>query len=331
MKTQLLGAVGVNWVASIFIAIELSLAIKQLFRCIEWPKEKKELWHFFLLTSLLTYNVTCGLFPNNNLNLSLAIQYALRYCSILLVTAYCTFYFYNVFAFTKLKFQIKYCLTAFLLAPYVLSFIIGSFFTDDLLLLLKMSTLIPTVYTLILVFIVGKNVFEKHKKESLNSLNEVLLLYLALLMWAVTTFLITADVGKFHELILANTAFLFFFIFSIKKQFQRNKQRDALFESMANELAHLRSMVDTSVKTVSETNTPTTRQNGSIFDQNCRKHLTSAQAEIVKQVNQGVKYSKIAELRNVSEDYIKGVMSEIGKRLEVKGRENVLKKLKSRN
>ncbi|TXI13490.1 MAG: hypothetical protein E6Q66_09880 [Pedobacter sp.] len=72
------------------------------------------------------------------------------------------------------------------------------------------------------------------------------------------------------------------------------------------------------------------KHNKTSFDEECRKHLTKAQTDIIKLVNEGFTYKEVAEmLDNVTTGYIKDTMSDIGKELKVRGKANILRKLNS--
>lgn len=66
------------------------------------------------------------------------------------------------------------------------------------------------------------------------------------------------------------------------------------------------------------------------FDENCAKYLTSIQTEVVKMANQGMTYKEIAEVRGGEEDSVKKLMSSVRRRLKVKGKVDVLLKLRSK-
>lgn len=66
------------------------------------------------------------------------------------------------------------------------------------------------------------------------------------------------------------------------------------------------------------------------FDENCAKYLTSIQTEVAKMAYQGLTYKKIAEIRGVEEDSVKKLMGSVRRRLKVKGKGDVLLKLKSK-
>lgn len=66
------------------------------------------------------------------------------------------------------------------------------------------------------------------------------------------------------------------------------------------------------------------------FDENCKKqHLTKAQTDVIKLVNEGVTYKEIAHIRGIATSSVQELVSSVGERLKVKGKANILRKLNS--
>lgn len=67
------------------------------------------------------------------------------------------------------------------------------------------------------------------------------------------------------------------------------------------------------------------------FEENCKKYLTKAQAEVIILSSKGYNYKEIAKRRgNKKEDTIKKIMNNISKRLNMRGRKNILIKLNAK-
>ncbi len=79
-------------------------------------------------------------------------------------------------------------------------------------------------------------------------------------------------------------------------------------------------------------NTPETEFDDPILEENCKKYnLSEIEIEVITMVSQNLTYKNIAKHRGVSEDYIKEIMGNIGKRLNINKKENILQKLKHKS
>ena len=348
LENGLLFGSQMHWATGIVIIIELFFIIHQFFQCLERPEDKKRRWYFWLLLLLLIYNITGGLFPDEKIKIPIVLQYLLCYGGGLAVSAYCPFYFYKSFAVSSLKFHIKWGIWLFLIGPFFFLFTSCYALTSNIDLAVNYGMAIPLPYSFILLIAIGKAIYKKYEHELICDAKEVVLMFISVFPWGLMAIMSLVGITQLQELILANVGFLFFRVFYVKEEFRGVRKKESNIQVMNHviaekdaEIVHLRNLLD--AKTEGESGTESNdnhfeeiandRQNNElsneIFNKNCKKYLTKAQTEVVKMVNEGLTYQKIAKMRGVSDSYIRELMSIIGKRLKVKGKANILLKLSS--
>lgn len=307
----------------IVIVIELIFLIYQIFRCLESPQNQQQKRYFWLLFLLLIYNITSGLFPDQNIGIPIFWQYLFCYGGGLAVSAYIPFYFYKSFALSALGFHIKKGIWLFLIGPFFLFFSIYYISTKDVSTAMNVGMVIPLPYSFILLLAIGRSIYNQYADESLGNLTEIILMFISIFPWGLMAIMSIAGISQLQELILANMGFLFFRLFYVKKGFRATnkvhadiKLKEYVIAEQNIEIANLHRMLFR-------------ESSNELFDKNCEKYLTPTQTSVIKMVNSGLTYKQVAHARGVSEDSIKEQMSKIGLRLNVKGKRDILLKLNS--
>ena len=114
----------IHIVTFIFILLEAGMFIFQLFYYLFRPQDKARLWYLILMSLMLFYNITGGLFPDPKIHLDLALQEMIAYGSGFLMASYFPFYFYKAFDLKALRWHALYGVPLFLMAPYLIFFVI---------------------------------------------------------------------------------------------------------------------------------------------------------------------------------------------------------------
>ena len=112
----------IHIVTFIFIVLELMMLSFQFFYYLFRPEDRNRLWYLILLVLMLFYNITGGLFPDPNINLSISLQEMIAYGSGFLMASYFPFYFYKAFDLKSLRWHAYYGVPLFLMLPYVVFF-----------------------------------------------------------------------------------------------------------------------------------------------------------------------------------------------------------------
>lgn len=232
LKNGLLFGSEMHVATGIVILIEVVFIIYQAFKCLEKPDDKKRKWYFLLLFLLLFYNITRGLFPDSKNNIPLILQYLLCHGGGLAVLAYCPFYFYKNFALCALKFHAEWGVWLFLLCPFFVSFAICYYFTCNLNWATTCGMAIPLIYSFVLLLAIGAAIYNQYANESLNSLKEIILMFISIFPWGFTALMTIVGASQLQELIFANTSFLFFRVFYVKEEFREAREKELNIQSL---------------------------------------------------------------------------------------------------
>lgn len=341
---------GMHWATGLVIFTQLIFIIHQVFECLKHADNKQERRYLFLLIVLLIHNILAEIFPDQKLNIPIIIQNIVRYSGVLLVLIYCTFYFYRSFELTALKFHTRWGVWLLLISAYFFGIIGFYFLTNNISLSSTYAMIIPGIYSLFLICAIGRAIYKKHKDERLGNLEELTLLFLALSPYGLISFLSILGISQLQELILTNVAFSFFIVAHTREEFRNVRNQDTevqrlkgMISQLNDQIAHLHNttkiakkveegdiLADVIPKKVPEV-TPENPIYDTLFEENCKKHLTKVQIEVIKMINEeaDLNYEQIAKKRNKKLVTIKKHMNNIGNKLEVKGKEAILLKLKS--
>lgn len=114
----------IHVVTFVFVFLEIFMFSHQMVFYLQKPHEKKREYYLILLFLLIIYNITGGLFPDENLPMSVELQYILAYGAGFCMGAYFPYYFYRAFNITHLAFHAKYGVLIFLILPFIIFFCI---------------------------------------------------------------------------------------------------------------------------------------------------------------------------------------------------------------
>src|SRR5665811_10307 len=114
----------IHVVTFVFVVLEIFMFSHQLVFYLQKPYEKKRKYYLILLFLLIIYNLAGGLFPDENLGMSMELQYILAYGAGFCMGAYFPYYFYRAFHITYLEFHAKYGVLIFLILPFLIFFCI---------------------------------------------------------------------------------------------------------------------------------------------------------------------------------------------------------------
>jgi hypothetical protein len=107
----------VHIVTFIFIVLEFCMLIFQLARYFYRLQDKHQGWFLGLLSLLLLYNITGGLFPDPKINIAIPVQEMIAYGSGFLMASYFPLYFYKVMELRSLRWHTFFGVPLFLLLP----------------------------------------------------------------------------------------------------------------------------------------------------------------------------------------------------------------------
>ncbi|MEX2512866.1 MAG: helix-turn-helix transcriptional regulator [Cyclobacteriaceae bacterium] len=251
-------------------------------------------YYLVLLFLLIIYNIAGGLFPDENLAMSVQLQYILAYGTGFCMGAYFPYYFYRAYNITHLEFHAKYGVLIFFILPFIIFFCVLYPFGLDLMTVIYVGMIIPFIYAFYMVYNIlwGIRQRYRHRKTSFDAI----LSYIAVSPWSLMPLLAYLQVTQLTEVLFTNGGFLIItFLF-------------------------FRNMIDESRKDMETLNLMQTKNENEIFIIRCEKlGLTKREIEVCQLVKIGLNYKDIGETLNISERTVN------------KHVENIFKKAKSNN
>lgn len=348
----LLGETQTNLGIGVVIAIEVIFVIYQIFKYLENHEDKNRQRYLFLILPLLVQNMIPELVTQTGFNIPTFVQYLLYYSRGPVIAVCYALYFYKLFGISVLKFHVNRSIGLFLLACYPLVSIGCHALTNDIKRSILLGMISPLIYICILIPTIGKALHKRHKDGQDSDSEGAWLIFLTVLIWEAVAFISIRGIGREQEFFLTNIGFLIVCLFYARKEFREAREnrliRRILIEKGIDipQLHHLFKVVPnaSNVKVESDAeldffdpemiteNTPETEFDDPILEENCKKYnLSEIEIEVITMVSQNLTYKNIAKHRGVSEDYIKEIMGNIGKRLNINKKENILQKLKHKS
>ncbi|HYF69959.1 MAG TPA: ATP-binding protein [Ohtaekwangia sp.] len=278
-------------------AFEVMMLIIQVIYLLERPSDKRRLWYFFLLVLLILYNVCSGLFPDPNVPIPLQVQIIIAYAVGFTMSMYVVYYFYKVFELDHLKFFVTKGLLLFLLAPFLLLFVVPYLVTGDSKMSSKLTVVIPFIYGLSFIYCTSRALLTKFReaKKSGKALRDPLyehaiVAYISMLCWAALPVIVFMGDYQVIEHSVTNAGFMLMTIIYVRSAIERARSEyQSLLKSQARltdlnnnlqqkveertkslEEAHER-QTNTFINLAHETKTPLTLMSNYLAEHICQK------------------------------------------------------------
>jgi len=298
----------IHIVTFIFIVMEFGMFIFQFFYFQFRPQDKSRLWYLILLALLLFYNVTGGLFPDHKItSIPIPTQLMIAYGSGFLMASYFPFYFYKAFDLKVLRWHALYGVPLFLMAPYLLFFVIAYAINGNLNVDIKLGVVVPFIYSLVLLWVILKAI-RNHYNEEENHKNaiEEIAVYCAVSPWAAMTVFSWFQVSQLVEVLCTNFGFIIITVIFILKAIKNTRQEYEAFIAIK---------------------TNRNVQEGFSAENFLTYGLTKREIEIVSFIHRGLKNKVIADSLNISEGTVKKHIENIFNKTGVTSRGELLHKL----
>ncbi|MBB6326938.1 MULTISPECIES: helix-turn-helix domain-containing protein [Algoriphagus] len=292
-------------VTFIFVVCEVLFFVSQLVFYLQNPADKNRKYYLILLGLLIIYNVTGGLYPDPNLAFSEKVQLNLAYGSGFVMGAFFPYYFYRVFGLDELKWDSKVGIWIFLIAPFVLFFLIGLPLLDDLPFTIWYGLAIPLAYAIYL----DVKIFLCIRKKFKGTQNpvEAVLTYMAMCPWVLLPVFSYVDASQLFEVLCTNIGFIIITFLFIRNKIYENRKA---FEKLNG--FDLKTQIDQSA----------------FFNQRCTElGLTKRECEVAEQAALGLTSKEIAEVLFISERTVNKHLQTIYKKSESKNRVELINSL----
>jgi len=296
----------IHIVTFIFILLEAGMFIFQLFYYLFRPQDKIRLWYLILMSLMLFYNITGGLFPDPKIHLDLALQEMIAYGSGFLMASYFPFYFYKAFDLKTLRWHALYGVPLFLMMPYLIFFVIVYALNGNLEADIKYGMIAPLIYSGVLLWVMFKAIYKKHEIErNDNQYLEEIAMYLAVSPWASLAVFGIVESSQLVEVLCTNTGIVVLSILFIWRSVNRARLEYRQFmEMMINGVRP------------------------ELFDANClRYHLTNREVEIVKLLRSGLKPREIGDRLFIAERTVTTHVQNVMTKTQTRSRLELIRKL----
>jgi DNA-binding CsgD family transcriptional regulator len=295
----------IHIVTFIFIVLESLLFSHQLVFYLQKPAEKQRKYYLILLFLLIIYNIAGGLFPDDNLPLSIHLQFILAYGTGFCMGAYFPYYFYQAFDITNIEFHAKYGVLLFLILPFVIFFCILYPLGIPLMTVIYVGLVIPMLYAFYLMLLILRGIRDRYKNEK-TSLDAVLS-YLAVCPWTFMPPMAYFQVDQLTEVLLTNGGFIIITVLFIRKMIGESRRE---FETLD----------------LIQTKTP-----DEIFAFQCLQYnLTNREIEICELVRDGTNYKEIGEQLYISQRTVNKHIQNIFKKTNSKNKVELLNTISGR-
>ena len=107
-------------------AFEIAALFFQIIYYLERPNDRKRLLYLILLVSFVLYNITSGLFPDENIPVPVSIQNVIAYLFAFGTSMYFVYYYYKAFDLKLLRFFATFGSIIFLFVPFLFLFVFFS-------------------------------------------------------------------------------------------------------------------------------------------------------------------------------------------------------------
>lgn len=293
-------------VTFVFALLEIIMFFYQLIYYLSRPQDESRRWYLVLLFLLIVYNITGGLFPDPNINIPIIMQNILAYGSGFFAAAYFPYYFYKGFNLKKLRFHALYGVPLFLIAPFIIFFVIVYSINGNLDWAIKYGIIVPFFYSFVLLWAILRAIRLKYT-ENRGQMNfiEMIAVYCALTPWATLTIFAYFHIGQLVEVIFTNGGFVIITIIFISRSIKKaRKEYEQLIELHSN----------------------ATRPGS--FDKNIQLYqLTNREVEITLFIRQGLKYKDIGERLYIAERTVTKHVQNIFEKTGVSNKVELLHKL----
>lgn len=257
-----------------FILLESAMFFLQLALYLIRPSDRHRRWYLVLLSLLILYNTTGGLFPDPNINLPIHVQNIIAYGTGFLTAAYFPYYFYRAFDLKLLRFHALYGVPLFLLLPYLSFFVIGYAMHRDLEYAIRYGVVVPFGYSLVLLWAILRAIRAAYRENrNRKRYTEEIMVYVAVAPWSAMTLIAYFDLGQLTEALFTNLGFLAITALFIAGSVRRARKDYELLTTL-----------------------PIDGAGAAIFGENCQRYgLTKTEIEVTERLCRGMRNREIAD------------------------------------
>ena len=293
-------------VTFIFTILGILMFFYQFIYYLSRPQDKSRFWYLILLSLLIVYNITGGLFPDPTIEIPIVSQNIIAYGSGFLMASYFPYYFYRGFDLNRLRFHAIYGVPLFLMLPYFLFFVVVYSINRNLDIAIQYGIIIPFFYSIVVLWAIARAIRIKYKEShTSHDTMEMIAVYFAVLPWASMTLLAYFHASQLTEVLFTNGGFIIITILFISK-------------SITKARTEYQQLIDLTINNI---------RPSSILEICSRYQLTNREIEIVQLIRQGVRYKTIGEKLFISERTVNKHVQNIFEKCDVSNKVELIRKL----
>ncbi len=292
-------------VVAIITSFELVMLLIQAIYYLQRPSEKGRLWFLLLLIFLIQYNLAGSILPDKRLGIPIHYQFVYTYTTGVVMSLYVLYYLYKVFDLTKLRFFTIKSITYCIVCPFLFLFVIPYLITGNFTLFNKLVCVIPTVYGIVIAWLIYRSLIEKYNLIKQDGdkgelIEQMVTVFLAYVFWISMPIVTYFEGSQILEHSLTNFGFLIMTISYVKsiivkshKEHEELKLSQKLLRGMNEELIQkvkdrtlqiellYEERYNNYVNFLHETKTPLTLMKNYI-DEYVSKHAESVELNVVR-------------------------------------------------
>lgn len=289
---------------------ELVMLFFQIIYFLERTNDQKRLLYLILLVFLILYNLTSGLFPDENIPLPVMLQEVIAYFFAFGTSMYFVYYYYKAFDLKRLKFFVTFGSLIFLFAPFLFLFVVPYYITGDLVWSRRLAVVIPFLYGVSFIVATTRAFIFKFREKEYSEKTKfelVIAAYVALLCWVALPVIVFFGDFQVLEHSITNSGFLIMTIVYIRSSIHQSRKEYNILLDRVHSLEQL-------------------------IESNCDKYnLTTRESEIVKLIMKGHPYKIIASNLSISEKTVAKHVSNIFTKASATNKVELINKLEQKD
>jgi DNA-binding CsgD family transcriptional regulator len=289
---------------------EIAMLFFQVIYYLERTSDHKRLLYLILLVAVILYNITSGLFPDENIPIPVSLQNVIAYLFAFSTSMYFVYYYYKAFDLKLLRFFATFGSLIFLFVPFLFLFVVPYYITGNLALSRKLTVVIPFLYGISFIIATTRAFIFKFRVKEYSDKTKyelVIAAYVALLCWVALPVIVFFGDFQVLEHSITNSGFMIMTVVYIRSSIHQSR-KEYLMLLKSGESA------------------------GRLIEVNCDKYnLTSREIEIVNEIIKGHSYKIIAYNLNISEKTVAKHVSNIFSKVSVTNKVELINKLEERD
>jgi signal transduction histidine kinase/DNA-binding NarL/FixJ family response regulator len=219
-------------VTFLFVSIEIVILFYLIIYKLARPDDNKTSLNIWLVSLLLTYNITGGLLPDPNLPGSLFIQEVIAYATGFITPSYFPYYVYKAFELKKMRFHAHRGVFLCLMLPFFCFVIVYAISSN--LKTAQTLLILPVLYAAWVIHSLAKAFRYKYHGDfkSKEAKEEIIVLFLSLTPWVSLPIIVYFDLPQSLEASVTNSGFLLLLGLQLKNHIaQLRKEHHRLMDS----------------------------------------------------------------------------------------------------